>query len=107
MTREEAITELQSYADASWGSLNEAFETAIAALRPIGREQVEQMRGRWITVVEVNGKQYSKCATCQEGLDGLEDTYNFCPRCGTPMTDEAVEILIERMEELKDGSTSD
>ena len=34
MTREEAIEELQSYADASWGSLNEAFEMAINALRP-------------------------------------------------------------------------
>lgn len=33
MTREEAIKELQSYADASWGSLNEAFQMAISALR--------------------------------------------------------------------------
>ena len=40
MTREEAIKELQSYADASWGSLNEAFEMAIKALRPVRRERV-------------------------------------------------------------------
>ena len=33
MTREEAINELLSYANDSWGDLNEAFEMAIAALR--------------------------------------------------------------------------
>lgn len=24
---------------------------------------------------------------------------NFCPHCGAPMTDEAVEIIMERLEE--------
>lgn len=43
MTREEAIKELQSYADHSWGGLNEAFELAIAAMR----EQPQ-----WINVEE-------------------------------------------------------
>lgn len=33
MTREEAIKELQSYAEHSWGDLNDAFEMAISALR--------------------------------------------------------------------------
>ena len=33
MTREEAIKELQSYEEHSWGDLNEAFEMAISALR--------------------------------------------------------------------------
>nr|DAM04356.1 MAG TPA: RNA polymerase subunit [Caudoviricetes sp.] len=23
---------------------------------------------------------------------------NFCPRCGSPLTDEAVEMVMERME---------
>ena len=64
------------------------------------REQVEKMRSRWITVVEVNGEQYSKCAACQNGLDGLEDAYSFCPHCGAPMTDEAVEMVMERLEAL-------
>lgn len=40
MTREEAAKELQSYADSSWGGLNEAFEMAIAAL----------MEPQWISV---------------------------------------------------------
>lgn len=33
MTREEAIKELQSYAEHSWGDLNDVFEMAIHALR--------------------------------------------------------------------------
>ena len=33
MNREEAIKELESYAVASWGDLNEVFNMAIAALR--------------------------------------------------------------------------
>nr|DAI95271.1 MAG TPA: Rad50 zinc hook motif [Bacteriophage sp.] len=27
----------------------------------------------------------------------------FCPICGAPMTDEAVEMVMERWEELNDG----
>lgn len=41
--------------------------------------------GRWITVVETDGKEYSKCADCQMELDGLEDAYSFCPHCGAKM----------------------
>lgn len=73
------------------------------ALRPVSREQVERMRSRWITVAEVNGEQYSKCAACQTGLDGLEDAYLFCPHCGAPMTDEAVDIRLRELEALNDG----
>ena len=51
-------------------------------------------------MVEVDGEQYSKCAACQTELDGLEDAYLFCPYCGAPMTDEAVEMVMERMEAL-------
>lgn len=28
---------------------------------------------------------------------------NFCGYCGAPLTDEAVEMVMERMEALKDG----
>lgn len=27
---------------------------------------------------------------------------NFCPHCGAPMTDEAVDMVMERLEELRD-----
>lgn len=114
MTREVAIRQLQSlrdhcrsmardeHEDGIWVQDIAALDLALSALHPVSREQVEQMRGRWITVVEVNGKQYSKCAACQEGLDGLEDTYNFCPRCGAAMTDEAVQMVMRKLEALKD-----
>lgn len=79
--------------------------TALSTLRPVNRGQIERMHSRWITVVEVNGKQYSKCAACQNGLDDLEDAYLFCPNCGAPMTDEAAQMVMERLEVLNDGKS--
>lgn len=117
MTREEAIVyfesllkrfeEMRKTETSYWGKVHtettiEAIRTALAALRPVSREQVERMRSRWITVVEVDGKQYSKCAACQTELDCLEDAYSFCPHCGAPMTDEAVEMVLERLNKLED-----
>ena len=67
-------------------------------MNKFNREQVERMRSCWITVVEVSGKEYSKCAACQMGLDGLEDAYLFCPHCGAPMTDQAVDLIMQRLE---------
>lgn len=84
-------------------SYREALSVALAALRGPTREQAERIRSHWITV-EVNGKEYSKCAACQNGLDGLEDAYSFCPRCGSPMTDEAVDILLKRLEGLHENN---
>ena len=43
MTREDAIKELQSYAEHSWGDLNDAFEMAISALRQQGQERNEPL----------------------------------------------------------------
>lgn len=109
MTREEAVEILSGLRPGCWekpvyteSEKCEAFDMGISALRPVSREQVERMRSRWITVVEVDGKQYSKCAACQTELDCLEDAYSFCPHCGAPMTDEAVEMVMERLEALKD-----
>lgn len=110
MTLEEAIV-LLKIMFAFWANTHSrnvagmemALNMALTALRPVSREQVERMRSRWITVAEVNGEQYSKCAACQTGLDGLEDAYLFCPHCGAPMTDEAVEIRLKELEALKDG----
>ena len=105
MTREEAIKELQSYADASWGSLNETFEMAIKALRPVSREQVEKVwRGEWInTNKEVKQTCMCKCSKCGYPISYFWSKTQFCQNCGTPMTDEAVEMVMERLEALKDG----
>lgn len=109
MTREDAITELQNYADASWGSLNEAFETAIATLRPVSWEQVKKVwRGEWIDKPTGRyGQWQTWCSVCgkHSGIGGIESNRHrpFCPNCGAPMTDEAVQMVMERMEALKDG----
>ena len=69
---------------------------ALKALRPVSREQVEKVRhGRWI-----KHEGYDECSECHaKSIFG----YNYCHNCGASMTDEAVEMVLERMEALKDG----
>ena len=132
MTREEAIvlfekqlTAAQVVLDSGFGSnpgendslyrrRKEMAEIALTALRPVSREQVEKVwRGEWVeetysTKSERNRTIHSKkciCSVCNKSNGRKKE--NFCPACGTPMTDEAVEMVMERMEALKDGSTPD
>ena len=72
----------------------------ISALKGPTREQVEKMRGEWIPF----GGKYirrKKCSRC--GWDGQEHIkfYSWCPACGAPMTDEAVEMMMKRLEEMR------
>ena len=81
----------------------EAVGMGIKALRPVSREQVEQIKGVWI----FNDDWWEfRCSKCHKGIGNIEK-YKFCPHCGAPMTDEAVDILLKRLEALKDGSTTD
>lgn len=65
------------------------------------REQVEKVwRGKWEP-----GNLF--CPICgKDKFDGLNaDIWadwmpNFCPNCGAPMTDEAMEIIMERLEDM-------
>ena len=78
----------------------EAFEIALSALRPVSREQVEKVwRGEWVGVpnMGVYDTACSKCGYCP-GIRFWDS--DFCPNCGAPMTDEAVEMVMERMEAL-------
>lgn len=89
----------------------EALDMALAALRPISREQAEKMRGEWIDIdgekvpVDKYGQPlgWAECSACGEYLTA-SDEYpcigHFCPNCGAPMTDEAVQMVMERMEAL-------
>ena len=80
-----------------------ALDFALAALRPVSREQVEKVwRAEW-TVDEFG----HKCSKCGEYLLDGEDVRKpqFCPECGRAMTDEAVEMMMERMEALHDNRT--
>ena len=79
-----------------------ALDFALTALRPVSREKVEQLRGEWInTNKEV--EQICKCSKCGYPISFFWSRTQFCPNCGAPMTDEAVDMVMERWEALKDG----
>ena len=62
------------------------------ALRPVSREQVEKV---WKGCEKCNGAgEYSRYA------ENLTKTLlaKYCPHCGRPLTDEAVDMVMERME---------
>ena len=108
---------------------DETVDTLLSALRPVSREKVERIRGEWVakhrhwggfrrvTGVDDMGERRTitiderceyddrYCSKC--GKRSLDSFLNFCGYCGAPMTDEAVEITMKRLEALKDGSTTD
>ena len=126
MTREEAIilfekqlTAAQVVLDSGFGSnpgendslyrrRKEMAEIALTALRPVSRERVE--------------KVWPGCPYCKEDGEGYVKKFGaysiqngelatghcksqkikFCPHCSRPLTDEAVEMVMERMEALHD-----
>ena len=73
----------------------------IAALRPITREQVEKMRGEWIIEDAGDGDRRKKCSLCNQPISGWWGRDRFCANCGSPMTNEAVETIMKRMEEMR------
>ena len=109
MTREEAI-ELVCYGD--WlnilmphlgdddiNRLAEAMCIIGNALRPVSREQVE--------------KVWRGCKYCDEEWGTCNPITNrftmpprggirFCPMCGRPLTDEAVQMVMEKLEALNE-----
>lgn len=100
MTREEAIEVLRrlpiGLMDLSCeqkSDLTEALNIALAALRAPTREQVEKLRG------EVNkiDKFLYACSKCGAFIDKGD---SFCCRCGVPLTDGAVDIVMQRLEAL-------
>ena len=118
MTREEAINRIKDHmkvhhiGEYPHIRLKEALDMALTALRPVSREQVEKMRGEWIDIdgekvpVDKHGQPFgwAQCSACGEYLTA-SDEYpcigHFCPNCGAPMTDEAVEMVMKRMETIR------
>lgn len=110
MTREEASVLLKMMF-AFWANTHErtnvememALNLALSALRPVSREEVEKVRrGEWEPGNPI-------CPICgKDKFDGLDaDIWadwmpNFCPHCGAPMTDEAVDMVMERLEALNE-----
>lgn len=106
MTREKAIEVLENHTQ-YFVPVQDlvALNMAIDALYPVSREQVEKVwRGEWKNYLPSLGAgniQY-RCTTCGRTPD---DEMPFCPFCGAAMTDEAVQMVMERLEALKDEET--
>ena len=76
-------------------------ENQTPTLRPITRQQVEKMRGEWIIEDACDGDRRKKCSLCNQPISGWWGRDRFCANCGSPMTDEAVETIMKRMEEMR------
>ena len=106
MTREEAINRIKDHmvvhhiGEYPHIRLKEALDMALTALRPVSREQVEKVwRAHWNESTHLGGFVY--CSRC--GYNALEaNNYTFCPKCGSPFTDEAVEMVMERLNKLEE-----
>lgn len=107
MTREEAYQKFSEWCNLGFGHStmpgSEVLVMAMKSLRPITREQVEKMRGKWIDA-RYSSKDVPKCqcSICGKKYVGLET--DFCQYCGAPMTYEAVDILWKRLEAMQDGN---
>ena len=119
MTLEEAIKLLKQYQGYdpmfpdgetlkhAFDLTDETVDTLLAALRPVSREQVEKLRGEWRSIHGLSEYYCSRCGEEFEIHAYDKDKYQFCPHCMAPMTDEAVDMVMERLEALKNGSTTD
>ena len=120
MTREETINGLEKliaiYETASvdnkmidYSGIIDTLKFSLSALHPVSREQVEKV---WSGCDFCNTadfgefgfeitKHYAKiCCALGSWRFPEKEQFLFCPKCGKPLTDEAVEMVIERMEEL-------
>ena len=125
MTREEIIA---CYSEAVYGAGlaaaagnenamrdYELLKAGFDALRGPTREQVEKMRGEWkwfdeeVTApFEYQEREWGwRCSKCgvvlPDDFDNPDYTppMRFCENCGAPMTDEAVDMVMERLEEMQ------
>lgn len=68
----------------------------------ITRDQVEKMwRGEWIIRQDEYKEYIKKCSKCGFPISGWWGADKFCANCGAPMTDEAMEMVIDRLEGIK------
>ena len=78
-----------------WVLYGMALDMALTALRDPTREMVERVRGE---VKQIDKYLYA-CSKCGAFADRGDD---FCHRCGAPLTDEAVDVMLEKWKEALD-----
>ena len=82
----------------------ELEKVKIEALRPITREQVEKMRGKFFQAgIDDVAQDTWRCSRCLAQEFGNIQGINFCPSCGAPMTDDAVDMVMERLETINNA----
>ena len=110
MKREEAVETIEfakTYISKD-GLIKQALDLALTALRPVSREQVEKVwRGEWnySHKTKIDGFDVVQCSKCgQEALTLAlyVKNGNFCPYCGAPMTDEAVQMVMEKINNMEE-----
>lgn len=87
----------------------QALDLALTALRPVSRERIEKVwRGCSWCNNEGKKPENWECSLVDDrgfsvvvGDEVVWTNAEFCPVCGKPLTDEAVEITMRRLEELK------
>ena len=97
MTREEAIKFAEHAVNMTdIPEVKEFYGLCAAALRPVSREQVEKVwRGEWTQRGYACGEHEWECSKCHETEWRTScSRLKFCPFCGAPMTDEAVEMVM-------------
>ena len=101
MTRDEAIKFAEHAVNITdIPEVKDFYRLASAALRPVSREQVEKVwRGEWKHYLPPLGAGDVQCRCTRCGRTPDVET-PFCAWCGAPMTDEAVEMVMERLEVL-------
>ena len=113
MTREEAIASYEKLYDymvgdddaieLDYGEFMELNHYIRSALRPVSREQVEKVwRGEWKPTESPYMNECEDCSVCGYRTPWGHG-FRFCPACGRAMTDEAVQMVMERLEALKDA----
>ena len=105
ITREQAATWFETMRPPG-PAAREMYRMAAKALRTPTREQVERMRGEWMGSADgyADGElvyDIWECSHCGYVIDEEDDPDmlpQFCPKCCSIMTDEAVEMVMERLE---------
>lgn len=90
----------------------ELFKAGLSALRPVSWERVEKAWKAQDDSPNEKG-QWFHCTNCDYGCDDYysnneiqmpNNNFQFCPCCGKAVTDEAVQMVMERLEALKGES---
>lgn len=105
MTRKEALNELLTMLARYSFDADEAqaIGKAMEALRPVSRGRIEKV---WPGCHECSGcklciwNETKKCNDCKN-RNSFRPLSDFCPRCGKPLTDEAVDMAMERLEAIE------